>query len=167
MLKYPSFPVFSCQVMCRIWLPVALELASACISISITITPCWSSVFFTESSGRHPTHLKLVPLHGRMRIFELFPIVLAIAVVWSYGAIVTAAGVYDNSPADVQKACRTDQTDVLARSPWFRVPYPGQWGRPVFTVAAVFTMLAGAISAMVESVGGPFNHVQYIKVVAQ
>ena len=28
--------------------------------------------------------------------------------------------------------CRSDSTDVLSTTPWIRVPYPGQWGRPTF-----------------------------------
>lgn len=35
--------------------------------------------------------------------------VLSIAVVWSCGAIATAAGAYNNASADTQKYCRTDQ----------------------------------------------------------
>ena len=34
--------------------------------------------------------------------------------------IVTEAGAYDNSSAATQAACRTDQTDVLKNTPWFR-----------------------------------------------
>lgn len=36
------------------------------------------------------------------------------------GIIMTEAGVYDNSSAATQAACRTDQTDVLKNTPWFR-----------------------------------------------
>ncbi len=32
----------------------------------------------------------------------------------------TEAGVYDNSSAATQAACRTDQTSVLKSTPWFR-----------------------------------------------
>jgi hypothetical protein len=34
-----------------------------------------------------------------------------------------------------------------------RFPYPGQWGTIIFTWSSVLTMFAGAISAMVESLG--------------
>ena len=40
--------------------------------------------------------------------------------VWVYGVILTAAGTYDHSDAATQKYCRTDQSSVLANSPWFR-----------------------------------------------
>ena len=45
----------------------------------------------------------------RVRCFELFPVVLSIAVVWSCGAIATAAGAYNHASPDTQKYCRTDQ----------------------------------------------------------
>lgn len=75
--------------------------------------------------------------------------------VWIYGIIMTEAGVYDNSSANVQAYCRTDQSSVLKNSPWFRFPYPGQWGTIIFTWSSTFTMLAGALSAMVCSLRCP------------
>ena len=42
---------------------------------------------------------------------------------------------------------------MLSHSPWIRFPYPGQWGGPIFTGFGVVACLAGALSAMVESVG--------------
>ena len=94
----------------------------------------------------------------RFRLFELFPVLLAIGLTWLYAYIVTIAGTYDNYSRDSNfyKYCRTDQSTVLSDSPWFRWPYPGQWGGPIFTWSAVLTMLAGALSAMVESVRSLF-----------
>ena len=43
--------------------------------------------------------------------------------------------------------------DKVAAAPWFRVPYPFQWGMPVFRVAAFVGMLAGYIASVVESIG--------------
>ena len=57
---------------------------------------------------------------------------------------------YDHSSANTQAYCRTDQTSVLKESPWFRFPYPGQWGTIIFSWPATLTMLAGALSAMVR-----------------
>jgi len=57
------------------------------------------------------------PRRRRVRVFELFPVVLAIAVVWSCGAIATAAGAYNSASADTQKYCRTDQARALPRHP--------------------------------------------------
>lgn len=68
--------------------------------------------------------------------------------------ILTASGVYDNASSARQASCRTDNMDALHSSPWVYVPYPLQWGMPIFKPAFVITMMAGALAAMIESVGG-------------
>ncbi|KAF8056380.1 NAT1 [Scenedesmus sp. PABB004] len=95
-------------------------------------------------------------LGGRVRLFELFPIVLGIAISWFVAWLLTITGVYDGAAPEVQAACRTDTSSVLANSPWFRFPYPGQWGRITMSWASTLTFLAGALPAMVESLGDYF-----------
>ncbi len=81
------------------------------------------------------------------RIFELFPILMAIVVAWGVAAALTAAGVFpEKHPAHVS-------TDNLAAAPWFRMPYPFQWGLPTFLPAAIVGMIAGYLASMVESIG--------------
>lgn len=81
------------------------------------------------------------------RIFEMFPIMLAIVLAWGTAAICTWTGVFEaGHPAAVSTA-------QLDQAPWIRVPYPFQWGWPQFGVAAAVGMLAGYIASMVESVG--------------
>ncbi|KAK6992696.1 hypothetical protein SK128_012762, partial [Halocaridina rubra] len=85
----------------------------------------------------------------KLFIFKLFPVLMAILISWGFCAILTATGVF---PAD--DPARTDlTTDLLKDSPWFRIPYPGQWGLPTVSIAGVFGMLAGVIASMIESVG--------------
>jgi nucleobase transporter 1/2 len=61
--------------------------------------------------------------------------------------LLTVAGVFPaGHPAHVS-------ADTLRAAPWLRVPYPFQWGWPVFGVAASVGMLAGYLASMVESVG--------------
>ncbi|MEQ8281028.1 MAG: solute carrier family 23 protein [Deltaproteobacteria bacterium] len=84
------------------------------------------------------------------RVFELFPILLAILLAWGTSALLTFTGVFpEGHPAHVK-------TDVLASAPWFRVPYPFQWGTPKFGVAAAIGMIAGYVASMVESIGDYF-----------
>eukprot|EP00193_Tetraselmis_chui_P003957 CAMPEP_0177763228 /NCGR_PEP_ID=MMETSP0491_2-20121128/6760_1 /TAXON_ID=63592 /ORGANISM="Tetraselmis chuii, Strain PLY429" /LENGTH=588 /DNA_ID=CAMNT_0019279323 /DNA_START=84 /DNA_END=1850 /DNA_ORIENTATION=+ len=87
---------------------------------------------------------------GKMRLFQLFPVVLAIVVCWIYAVIMTEAGVYDSDPTS---ACRTDQTDVLDAAPWFYFPHPFQWGHPTFDAGYFFAMLAGTLASIFESIG--------------
>lgn len=119
-------------------------------------------IFFIVLFSQYMKNIAIpLPFIGRLRIFELFPVLLAIAVTWVYAIIVTEAGAYDKYaptddttlPDNFYQFCRTDQSSVLKDSPWIRWPYPGQWGGPIFTWSAVLTMLAGALSAMVESLG--------------
>ncbi len=86
-------------------------------------------------------------LKSMHRVLQLFPILLAIVAAWGVAALLTAVGVFGSGhPAHVG-------TENLVAAPWFRVPYPFQWGIPVFGAAAVVGMLAGFIASMVESVG--------------
>ncbi|KAJ3588660.1 hypothetical protein NHX12_009514 [Muraenolepis orangiensis] len=49
---------------------------------------------------------------------------------------------------------RTDaRGNIMATAPWFRVPYPCQWGLPTVTVAGVMGMLSATLSGIVESIG--------------
>mmetsp|Transcript_29369 Transcript_29369/g.82823 ORF Transcript_29369/g.82823 Transcript_29369/m.82823 type:complete len:598 (-) Transcript_29369:370-2163(-) len=87
---------------------------------------------------------------GRVRIFQLFPVVLAIVACWIYAAILTGTGVYDSVPGS---PCRTDNTDILANAPWFYFPYPFQWGSPSFDVGNWLAMCAGTLASIFESIG--------------
>jgi nucleobase transporter 1/2 len=86
-------------------------------------------------------------MRGTHRAFELFPIMLGILLAWGMSALLTVTGVFEpGHPAHVSM-------DTVAAAPWVRVPYPFQWGLPVFGVAAFVGMLAGYLASMVESVG--------------
>jgi len=86
-------------------------------------------------------------LRHRHRVFTLFPILLAILLAWGTTWVLTQSGVFPaGHPAHVSSA-------NVAAAPWFRVPYPFQWGMPVFGLAATVGMIAGYLASMVESVG--------------
>ena len=101
-------------------------------------------------------HLRRVRVpFGRGRSFPLFqsyPVVLAIALAWGGGAIASAAGAWDGAAPETRAACEFD-VRALADAPWFRVPYPFWYGAPIFAWPSTLTMLAGALPAMVQSVG--------------
>lgn len=81
-------------------------------------------------------------------LFKLFPVLLTIAIMWGLCAILTVTGVFEEgNPA------RTDiRLNVMENAPWFRVPYPGQFGMPTITLAGVLGMLAGVLACTVESI---------------
>ena len=86
-------------------------------------------------------------LRNRNRAFELYPILMAIVGAWVVAAICTATGVFpEGHPSHTSMA-------NLEAAPWFRVPYPLQWGMPQFGLAAFVGMFAGYLASMVESIG--------------
>ncbi len=86
-------------------------------------------------------------LRTRRRMFELFPILLAITTAWLLAYLGTVTGLFhDGHPSHVD-------TSKIAASPWIRIPYPFQWGLPKFTAAALVGMLAGYLASIIESVG--------------
>ncbi len=81
------------------------------------------------------------------RVFELYPILLAILTVWIVTAILTGIGIFPSGhPAHAN-------LENVKAAPWIRIPYPFQWGLPKFGTAALIGMLAGYIASMVESIG--------------
>ncbi|RVE63449.1 hypothetical protein OJAV_G00136390 [Oryzias javanicus] len=90
----------------------------------------------------------------RVQIFKMFPIILAIMLVWLICYILTLTDLLPSSPDRYGHKARTDaRGDIMASSPWFRVPYPCQWGLPVVTVAGVLGMFSATMAGIVESIG--------------
>lgn len=152
------------QPVLRIISPLTVAVNIAVLSLALTsagfpgIMPCphlgfiviFLMILFSQFMRR-----VAIPL-GRGRkwhVFELCPVILALLLSWFIAWILTISGVYNGASTERQAACRTDQSTALATSPWFRVPYPGQWGAPIVTAYSTFTMLAGALPAMIESLG--------------
>ncbi|XP_069949792.1 solute carrier family 23 member 1 isoform X2 [Cherax quadricarinatus] len=81
--------------------------------------------------------------------FKTLSLLLAIIIAWMLCAILTAYEVFPPGSAS-----RTDRTgSMLDVTPWFRFPYPGQWGLPRVSVAGTVGMLAAVFSSIIESVG--------------
>ncbi|XP_036975165.1 solute carrier family 23 member 1 [Acanthopagrus latus] len=90
----------------------------------------------------------------RVQIFKMFPIILAILLVWLVCYIFTLTNLLPTNPNYYGHKARTDaRGDIMASAPWFRVPYPCQWGLPVVTVAGVLGMLSATMAGIVESIG--------------
>ncbi|XP_041531546.1 solute carrier family 23 member 1-like [Microtus oregoni] len=102
-----------------------------------------------------------VPVYGRgkchvskFNLFQVFPVLLALCISWLFCFVLTVTNTLPKSPMAYGYMARTDtKGSVLSQAPWFRFPYPGQWGLPTISLAGVFGIIAGVISSMVESVG--------------
>uniref|UniRef100_A0A674INI3 Solute carrier family 23 member 1-like n=1 Tax=Terrapene triunguis TaxID=2587831 RepID=A0A674INI3_9SAUR len=91
---------------------------------------------------------------SKVYLFQIFPVLLGLAITWLICFALTVSNAFPSDSAVYGYVARTDiKGDVLSQAPWFRIPYPGQWGVPTISLAGIFGIIAGVISSMVESVG--------------
>ncbi|KAM3692797.1 hypothetical protein ACJW31_08G115800 [Castanea mollissima] len=115
-------------------------------------------------------YLRKISVFGH-RIFLIYAVPLGLAITWATAFLLTEAGVYSYKGCDANvpasniisdhcrqhlsrmKHCRVDTSQALKSSPWFRFPYPLQWGTPVFHWKMALVMCVVSIIASVDSVG--------------
>ncbi|XP_066502376.1 solute carrier family 23 member 1 [Hoplias malabaricus] len=101
--------------------------------------------FYSRQKGCHTT---------RFQIFRMFPIIMAIMLVWFVCYILTLTDVLPNDPKKYGYKARTDaRGEIMFQAPWFRMPYPCQWGLPTVTIAGVLGMFSATLAGIVESIG--------------
>ncbi|XP_065876576.1 nucleobase-ascorbate transporter 1 [Euphorbia lathyris] len=98
-------------------------------------------------------YLKHVRIFRELPIFERFPVLICVTIVWIYSVILTASGAYRDKPIKTQFSCRTDRANLISTAPWFKFPYPLQWGPPTFSAGHSFAMMSAVLVSMVESTG--------------
>lgn len=93
-------------------------------------------------------------VRSNFEFFQLFSIITSMGITWILCAILTSVDALGKSPEEHGYWARTDiRYSSIAKSPWFRVPYPGQWGAPTFSIAAGVGMMAGVVASVLESIG--------------
>ncbi|WVZ12548.1 hypothetical protein V8G54_017078 [Vigna mungo] len=110
-----------------------------------------------------------IPQIALVLIFTLVP--LSLTIIWIYASFLTAGGAYNykgcnpNIPSSnilldacrkhayTMQHCRTDVSNALATAAWVRIPYPLQWGIPIFHFRTSIIMVIVALVASVDSVG--------------
>ncbi|KAJ4824747.1 Nucleobase-ascorbate transporter 12 [Turnera subulata] len=115
-------------------------------------------------------YLRKISVFGH-RVFLIYAVPLGLAITWAAAFLLTEAGVYNYKGCDVNipasniisdhcrrhisrmKHCRVDTSHALKSSPWFRFPYPLQWGTPVFNWKMALVMCVVSIISSVDSVG--------------
>ncbi|XP_042301227.1 solute carrier family 23 member 1 isoform X2 [Sceloporus undulatus] len=94
----------------------------------------------------------------RIQIFKMFPIILAILVVWLLCYILTITDVFPRDANAYGFKARTDaRGEIMSIAPWFRFPYPCQWGLPTVTAAAVLGMFSATLAGIIESIGDYYS----------
>ncbi|XP_040996630.1 nucleobase-ascorbate transporter 3-like [Juglans microcarpa x Juglans regia] len=97
-------------------------------------------------------YLKRVHPKGHF-IVERFGLLFCIGIVWAFAAILTEAGAYNNVKEQTKRSCRTDRSYLIQSAPWIKIPYPFQWGTPIFRASHVFAMIGAALVTSAESTG--------------
>ncbi|VDO87977.1 unnamed protein product [Heligmosomoides polygyrus] len=87
----------------------------------------------------------------RVRLFGQFPYLLSLLFVWFICYLMT---ITDFEPVGGQ--ARTDKNVtmmVLKESPWFQVPFPGQFGMPRWSMGLCLGYVASCLSSVIENIG--------------
>lgn len=93
-------------------------------------------------------------LHARAHpILERYALLLCLAFIWAFAAILTAGGVYNRVKEQTKMSCRTDRSFLISSAPWIKIPYPFQWGSPIFSASSVFGMMGAALVSSAETTG--------------
>ncbi|KAG5404872.1 hypothetical protein IGI04_010991 [Brassica rapa subsp. trilocularis] len=99
-----------------------------------------------------PFYLRLL-LRNIQTILERYALLVCLALIWAFAAILTVSGAYNNVSVATKLSCRTDRSFLMSAAPWISIPYPFQWGTPIFRASHVFGMFGAAIVASAESTG--------------
>ncbi|KAI6688184.1 hypothetical protein NL676_025012 [Syzygium grande] len=89
-------------------------------------------------------------------VLERYALLFCIGIIWAFAAILTVSGAYNNVKEQTKTSCRIDRSYLLSSAPWIKVPYPFQWGTPIFRASHVFGMMGAALVSSAESTGAFF-----------
>lgn len=96
-------------------------------------------------------------IHSRANLMlERFALLLCIGLIWAFAVILTVSGAYSHAKLSTQQICRTDRAGLISTAPWIKIPYPFQWGTPIFKASHVFGMMGAALVTSAESTGAFF-----------
>ncbi|KAJ6915803.1 hypothetical protein NC652_018456 [Populus alba x Populus x berolinensis] len=133
--------------------------AGSCVEISIPLILL--VLIFT-------LYLRGISIFGH-RIFQIYAVPLSVLIIWTYAFFLTAGGAYNYkgcSPdipssnilvdacrkhAYTMQHCRTDASNAWRTAAWVRIPYPLQWGVPIFHFRTSLIMIIVSLVASVDS----------------
>lgn len=125
---------------------VAAITAGVCIILALylnnrnTPIPAWN-----RAQG---FHIVWQPFH------QIFSLLISVIVGWLVSYIMTKYGALSDDPNSKQYKARTDaQFHVIDETDWFFVPYPGQFGAPSFSTAALVSFMVSTILSVLDSIG--------------
>ncbi|GLT33671.1 hypothetical protein SLA2020_082360 [Shorea laevis] len=115
-------------------------------------------------------YLRGISIFGH-RLFRIYAVPLSVMITWTYAFFLTAGGAYNykgcspNIPSSnilvaecrkhayTMQHCRTDVSNAWRTAAWVRIPYPLQWGVPIFHLRTSMILIIVSLVASVDSVG--------------
>lgn len=85
---------------------------------SFGVSPLCIFVILNSACVVKLQYLKHVRPFRDLPIFERFPVLICVTIVWIYSVILTAGGAYRNKPMKTQLSCRTDRANLITTAPW-------------------------------------------------
>ncbi|XP_033758568.1 solute carrier family 23 member 2-like isoform X1 [Pecten maximus] len=126
--------------------PLSMMTSTIAIILSLylanrkTVIPMWSR--------KKSWHLIRYPLH------TVFALLIAMAVGWAMCAILTEAGAFSMDRDHKDFYSRTDaRTDIIHKSSWFNMPYPGQFGPMRFDISVFVSFMVATVVSILDSIG--------------
>uniref|UniRef100_A0A3Q2CNK9 Si:dkey-106n21.1 n=1 Tax=Cyprinodon variegatus TaxID=28743 RepID=A0A3Q2CNK9_CYPVA len=87
-------------------------------------------------------------------LFKLFSALFGMCGAWLVCFLLTVFDVLPLNSTEYGFSARTDiNLNAVTNSPWFHMPYPGQWGMPTVSLSSVLGMMAGVLASTMESIG--------------
>lgn len=172
---------FAVRKLCRNWFADAslgyrLVTSEFILNGSIVKLIILAIITFIQVIVYQLQYLKHIKPLRDFPIFERFPVLICVTIIWIYSLILTASGAYRGKPNTTQISCRTDRANLISTAPWwrfcyflklfwpmilceskiysmlsrFKFPYPLQWGAPTFAAGHCFAMMSAVLVSMVE-----------------
>uniref|UniRef100_A0A0N4ZS56 Sulfate_transp domain-containing protein n=1 Tax=Parastrongyloides trichosuri TaxID=131310 RepID=A0A0N4ZS56_PARTI len=87
----------------------------------------------------------------KTNIFSHYPYLIAIVVAWVTCIFLTVANLVP--PGSEARTDKNASIEVITKSPWVRIPYPGMYGPPKFDIALILGFILSAMTSVFESIG--------------
>ncbi|XP_050533537.1 solute carrier family 23 member 1-like isoform X2 [Daktulosphaira vitifoliae] len=88
-------------------------------------------------------------VYKKLKIFSLFSVLFSVGIMWIACIYMTSKN--ELSPTD--PANTESKYGVFYNAQLFRIPYPFQWGLPLFNYKSIIAMLPALFASIVESIG--------------
>lgn len=62
--------------------------------------------------------VQYIPSLLKLKCLDRYAVLISVAIVWGYAALLTAAGAYKNAPPNTQFSCRVDRSGLISGASW-------------------------------------------------